>query len=187
MAVPVPSTERIVAVLEFFATEPRARDEAVADVIARVATQLGADARAQARRAGAAHERGTLPPAARERRGLRDRDARPRRQRGRAGTTWPSASPAIAEPDIIGCHVSRLYAPEALEQGEPEQHLRQAAADAPDRALGLVDARGRPALPRGRDHHGASQRRARAARLQLRDPRRDAAPPARRGAASGCA
>ena len=30
MAVPVPATERIVAVLEFFATEPRARDEAVA-------------------------------------------------------------------------------------------------------------------------------------------------------------
>ena len=41
MAVPIPSGQRIVAVLEFFATEPRAQDEAVSALVSRVATQLG--------------------------------------------------------------------------------------------------------------------------------------------------
>ena len=54
MAVPVPSGERIVAVLEFFATEPRARDEAVLDAGLAGRHAARPDARAQAGRAGAA-------------------------------------------------------------------------------------------------------------------------------------
>ena len=41
MAVPIPSGERIVAVVEFFATESRPQDEAVSALVSRVATQLG--------------------------------------------------------------------------------------------------------------------------------------------------
>lgn len=126
MAVPVPTTERIVAVLEFFATEPRARDEAVADVIARVATHLGP--MLERKRAELA---------------LRTSDERFRLllesvedcaivTLDRAGNVagWNHMAERItgyAAPDIMGCHVSRLYAPAALEQGEPERHLREAA------------------------------------------------------------
>lgn len=46
--------------------------------------------------------------------------------------SWNHAAERVtgyAGEDIIGCHVSRLYAPEALEQSEPEGHLQQAAAE----------------------------------------------------------
>jgi PAS domain S-box-containing protein len=127
MAVPVPSPDRIVAVLEFLATEPRGRDEAVADVISRVATQLG-------------------PMLERKRTELALRTSEERFRLllesvedcaivmlDRAGNVagWNRMAERItgyAEADIIGCHVSRLYAPEALAQGEPEVHLREAAA-----------------------------------------------------------
>jgi PAS domain S-box-containing protein len=46
--------------------------------------------------------------------------------------SWNLAAERVtgyAGQDIIGCHVSRLYAQEALEQGEPEGHLQQAAVE----------------------------------------------------------
>ena len=100
--------------------------------------------------------------------------------------SWNHAAERVtgyAGQDIIGCHVSRLYAPEALEQGEPETHLQQAARGAPLRARRMVDARRRPSLPRRGHDLRAAERQPGAARVQLRDPRRDATLPARRGAA----
>ena len=128
LAVPVPSGHRIVAVLEFFAREQRGRDDAVADLTARVAAQLGA--MLERKRAEDAlrvsEERFRLLLECVEDCAIVMLD--------HAGNvaSWNRTAERVTGyrgPEILGCHVSRLYTPEALAAGEPEQHLQQVAAD----------------------------------------------------------
>jgi PAS domain S-box-containing protein len=128
MAVPIPSGQRIVAVVEFFATEPRPHDAAVSALVSRVATQLGP--MLERKRAETALRRSE------ERFRLLlesvDDAAIVMLDENANVASWNHAAAGVtgyAGQDIIGCHVSRLYAPEALEQGEPESHLQQAAVE----------------------------------------------------------
>ncbi len=128
LAVPVPSAERIVAVLEFFASEPRERDDAVADLVARVAAQLGAmlERKRSDEALRGSEERFRLLLESVEDCAIVMLD--------RAGNvaSWNQFAGHVtghSEAEILGCHVSRLYTPDALAAGEPEQHLRQVAAD----------------------------------------------------------
>ena len=128
MAVPIPSGKRIVAVLEFFAIEPRGQDEAISALVSRVATQLGPMLeRKQAEIAlRDSEERFRLLLESVEASAILMLD-----QDGNVASWNPALErvTGYAEPDIIGCHVSRLYAPEALEQGEPEVHLQRAGSE----------------------------------------------------------
>ncbi len=128
MAVPIPSGERVVAVVEFFATETRPPDAAISALVSRVATQLGP--MLERKRAEAAlrisDERFRLLLESVEDAAIVMLD-----EDGNVATWNPAAEhvTGYAAEDILGCHVSRLYAPEALAQGEPEGHLQQAAAE----------------------------------------------------------
>ena len=180
-----PPAEGIVAVLEFFAREPRPADEALSRIVSHgVAAQLGPHARAQAGRACAAQERGALPAAGRERRGLRDRDARPRRPRRELEPRAPSASPATPRTTSSATTSPASTRRKRSSRASRERHLRSRGTRRPLRALRLAGARGRPALLGQTSRSRRCATASRAARLQLRDPGRHRAPRARRGAAA---
>ena len=128
MAVPVTSGGRIVDVLEFFATDPRAPDASVSALVSRVATQLGP--MLERKRVESAlrisEERFRLLLETVEDAAIVMLD-----QDGNVASWNPGAArvTGYVGDEIIGCHVSRLYAPDALEQGMPECHLRRAAAE----------------------------------------------------------
>ena len=128
MAVPIPSGQRIVAVLEFFATVPRPEDAAVSALVSRVATQLGPMLeRKQTETAlRSSEERFRLLLESVEDAAIVMLD-----EHGNVAS-WNNAAERVTgydDRDIIGCHVSRLYAPDELDQGEPERDLGQAALE----------------------------------------------------------
>jgi PAS domain S-box-containing protein len=128
MAVPIPCGDRITGVLEFFMTAPRARDDQMSALVSRVAMQIGPmlERKRTALALRISEERlrlllETVEDAAVV---MLDHDGNV--------ASWNNAAAKLTGytgEEIVGCHVSRLYAPEALEQGEPETHLRRAAAE----------------------------------------------------------
>jgi PAS domain S-box-containing protein len=128
MAVPVPSGDRITGVLEFFATTPRARDDHISALVSRVAMQIGPMLErkrvASALRISEERLRLLLETVEDAAVVMLDHDGNV--------ASWNKAAARVtgyAGEEIIGCHVSRLYAPEALAEGEPETHLRRAAGE----------------------------------------------------------
>ena len=109
----------------------RARDERRSrNWDARVAAQLGPMIERKRAEQALRGSEERLPPAGRERRGLRDRDARPRGNVG-AGTTGAERITGYASRDIIGYHVSRFYTPEAVDRGGARQPSAAPRADGP--------------------------------------------------------
>ena len=127
LAVPVLAEQEVVAVLEFFMNQADERDEALIDLASTTAAQLGAlIRRKQAEDALRASEEcfRLLVDSVED-------CAIFRLDGGGQVTTWNSGAERITgygAPDIVGCNVARLYAPEAVHAGRPEQHLEQACA-----------------------------------------------------------
>jgi PAS domain S-box-containing protein len=125
VAVPVQSGEEIVAVLEFFTREVRARDETVVRLVSTAAAQLGTTiVRKRAEQAlRRSEERFRLLVDSVEDYAIVMLD--------RAGhvVSWNQGAERITgyrEEDILGYHVSRFYTSEAVDRGEPDQHLKAA-------------------------------------------------------------
>jgi PAS domain S-box-containing protein len=128
LAVPVPSADGVVAVMEFFVFEPRSEDEQLIALASAVAAQLGV-----------LIERKRAEEALRQSEqcfrslveSFQDHAIFMLDSSGHV-TTWNSGAERITgyrADEIIGYHLSRLYPREAVEAGDPERHLDLAAAE----------------------------------------------------------
>jgi PAS domain S-box-containing protein len=130
LAVPVQAGTEVVAVLEFFTLEVRARDETVTRLVSAAAAQLGSTIvrkRAeQALRRSEERFRLLVESVADYAIVMLDR----------AGhvVSWNAGAERITgygEEDILGYHVSRFYTPEAVNRGDPDRDLRAATRGHP--------------------------------------------------------
>ena len=125
IAVPMQAGHDVVAVLEFFTREVRARDETVVQLISAAAAQLGTTiVRKRAEQAlRRSEERFRLLVDSVEDYAIVMLDT--------AGhvVSWNQGAERVTgyrEEDILGYHVSRFYPAEAVDRGEPDQHLKAA-------------------------------------------------------------
>jgi PAS domain S-box-containing protein len=130
LAAPVHAGEEVVAVLEFFTQDVRARDETAVRLVTAAAAQLGPTiVRKRAEQAlRRSEERFRLLVDSVEDYAIVTLDC--------AGhvVSWNLGAERItgyAAEDIIGYHLSRFYTPEAVDRGEPDQHLSAATRDRP--------------------------------------------------------
>jgi PAS domain S-box-containing protein len=128
LGVPVLAGEEVVAVLEFFVFEPCPEDEDLVDVVSAAAGQLGFLIRRKQAEAALRKSEERFRLLVENVRDyaivMLDRSGHVASwNQGAERTTGYSAE------EIVGYHVSRLYAPDAVERGEPERHLEHAARD----------------------------------------------------------
>jgi PAS domain S-box-containing protein len=125
LAVPVLAEQDVVAVLEFFMTEARDEDEALADLASATAAQLGAlIRRKQAEESLRASEecfRLLIDS-------IEDSAIFMLDPHGQVTSSNPGAEHITGFPaeEIVGCNVARLYETEAVHAGRPERHLDSA-------------------------------------------------------------
>lgn len=128
LAVPVLADDDVVAVLEFFVRKPCPEDEELVGVVSAAAAQLGfLVRRKQAEDALRKSEEGfrLLVENAKD-------YAIVMLDRNGYVENWNRGAERIigySAEDMVGYHVSRLYAPDAVEQEEPERHLELAATN----------------------------------------------------------
>jgi PAS domain S-box-containing protein len=126
LSVPVLAGDDVVAVLEFFVREPCPEDEELVGVVSAAAAQLGfLVRRKQAEDALRKSEEGfrLLVENARD-------YAIVMLDPNGYIENWNQGAERIigyGAEDMVGCHLSRLYAPDAVEREEPERHLELAA------------------------------------------------------------
>ena len=128
LAVPVLADDDVVAVLEFFVRKPCPEDEELIGVVSAAAAQLGfLVRRKQAEDALRKSEEGfrLLVENARDY-AIVMLDANGYVENWNQGAERITGYSAD---DMVGYHVSRLYAPDAVEREEPERHLELAAAN----------------------------------------------------------
>jgi PAS domain S-box-containing protein len=128
MAIPVLASEEVVAVLEFFGSEKRERDDAAVDMVSTAASQLGTVIeRKRAEEAlRTSEERFRLVVD-----GVEDYAIIVLDPSGNVAS-WNHGAARIMGYDaheIIGYHLARFYSPESVEEGEPERNLASAVAD----------------------------------------------------------
>jgi PAS domain S-box-containing protein len=122
MAVPVRAGENIVAVMEFFVFESRAEDERHINLVSAAATHIGMlikkkETESQLKQS---EERFRLLVESIEDHAMFLLDPE-----GQV-TSWNVGAERVtgySREEILGYHFSRFYTPEAVEEGQPEQHL----------------------------------------------------------------